>query len=32
MPVEYGAMQKLYNAANCELLGVDIPEGYAPVE
>ncbi len=32
MPVQYGAMQKLYNAANCETLGVSIPDGYTAVE
>ena len=27
-----GIATKMYNAANCELLGVEIPEGYAPIE
>ena len=32
MPVQYGAMEKIYNPENCELLGISIPEGYNPVE
>lgn len=32
MPVQYGAMEKLYNPANCETLGITIPEGYTAVE
>ena len=32
MPVQYGAMEKLYNHANCETLGITIPEGYTAVE
>ena len=32
MPIEYAPQfTKMYNAANCELLGVDIPEGYEPI-
>ena len=30
--VRAGAAVKKYNPANCELLGVTVPEGYAPVE
>ena len=32
MPVQYGAMEKIYDPENCELLGISIPEGYNPVE
>ena len=32
MPVQYGAMEKIYAPENCELLGISIPEGYNPVE
>ncbi len=32
MPLQYGAMEKLYNPANCETLGITIPEGYTAVE
>ena len=32
MPVQYGAMEKLCNPANCEILGITIPEGYTAVE
>ena len=32
MPVQYGAMEKLCNPANCETLGITIPEGYTAVE
>ena len=32
MPVQYGAMEKLYNPANCETLGITIPDGYTAVE
>ena len=32
MPIEYGVMEKLYNSANCETLGITIPDGYSPVE
>ena len=31
MPVEYAPqVTKMYNAANCEALGVTIPDGYEP--
>ena len=32
MPVQYGAMEKIYDPENCELLGISIPEGYNAVE
>ena len=32
MPIQYGAMEKIYDPENCELLGISIPEGYNPVE
>ena len=32
MPVQYGAMEQIYDPENCELLGISIPEGYNPVE
>ncbi len=32
MPIQYGAMEKIYAPENCELLGISIPEGYNPVE
>ena len=32
MPIQYGAMEKIYDPENCELLGTSIPEGYNPVE
>ena len=32
MPVQYGAVEKIYDPENCELLGISIPEGYNPVE
>ena len=32
MPLQYGAMEKLCNPANCETLGITIPEGYTAVE
>ena len=33
MPVEYAPKaEKLYNAANCEALGIPAPEGYSPLE
>ena len=32
MPIEYGVMEKLYNPANCETLGVTVPEDYTAVE
>ena len=32
MPVQYGAMEKIYDPENCELLGISIPEGYNPGE
>ena len=32
MPIEYApVVTKLYNAANCEALGVTVPEGYEPL-
>ena len=32
MPVEFApAVTKMYNAANCEALGVTIPDGYEPI-
>ena len=32
MPIEYAPQfTKMYNAANCDLLGVEIPEGYEPI-
>ena len=32
MPVEFAAnVTKKYNAANCDKLGIDIPEGYEPI-
>ena len=32
MPVEYAPqVTKKYNAANCEALGVTIPDGYEPM-
>ena len=32
MPVEYAPqVTKMYNAANCEALGVTIPDGYEPM-
>ena len=32
LAVQYGPMQKLYNSANCEALGVSVPEDYVEVE
>ena len=32
LAVQYGPMQKLYNSANCETLGVSVPEDYVEVE
>ena len=32
MPIQYGAMEKIYDPENCELLGISIPEGYNAVE
>ena len=32
MPIQYGAMEKIYDPENCELLGISIPEGYNHVE
>ncbi len=32
LPIEYGTMEKIYNSANCEALGITVPEGYVPVE
>ena len=32
IPIQYGAMEKIYDPENCELLGISIPEGYNPVE
>ena len=33
MPVKFAPqVTKMYNAANCETLNIQIPEGYAPVE
>ena len=32
MPIQYGAMEKIYDPENCELLGISIPECYNPVE
>ena len=32
MPIQYGAMEKIYDPENCKLLGISIPEGYNPVE
>ena len=32
LAVQYGPMQKLYNSANCEALGVSVPEDYIEVE
>ena len=32
MPIEYAPkFTKMYNAENCEILGVEIPEGYEPI-
>ena len=32
MPIEYAPQfTKMYNAENCEILGVEIPEGYEPI-
>ncbi len=32
MPVEFAPqVTKMYNAANCEALGITVPEGYAPI-
>ena len=32
MPIEFAPeITKQYNAANCEALGITIPEGYAPL-
>ena len=32
MPIEYAPkFTKMYNAANCELLGIEVPEGYEPI-
>ena len=32
MEIQYAPeVQKLYNAANCEALGIEVPEGYAPL-
>ena len=32
MAVQYGPMQKIYNAANCDTLNITVPEDYTPVE
>ena len=32
LPIQYGAMQKLYNSANCEALNITVPDGYTAVE
>ena len=32
LPIEYGPMQKLYNSANCEALGITVPDDYTAVE
>ena len=32
MAVQYGPMQKMYNAANCDTLNITVPEDYTPVE
>ena len=33
MPIEYApTVTKMYNAANCEALGITIPEGYTAIE
>ena len=32
LPIQYLEPLKVYNAANCETLGVTVPEGYSPVE
>lgn len=32
MAVQYGPMQKIYNAANCDILNITVPEDYTPVE
>ena len=32
MAVQYGPMQKIYNAANCDTLYITVPEDYTPVE
>ena len=32
MEIEYAPeVQKLYNEANCTALGIEVPEGYAPL-
>ena len=32
MPIEYAPQfTKMYNAANCEKLGIEVPEGYEPI-
>ena len=32
LPIQYGAMQNLYNSANCEALNITVPDGYTAVE
>ena len=32
MAVQYGPMQKIYNAANCDTLNITVPDGYTAVE
>ena len=32
LPIQYGAMQKLYNSANCEALNITVSDGYTAVE
>ena len=32
LPIQYGAMQKLYNSANCEALNITVPDGYTAAE
>ena len=32
MAVQYGPMQKIYNAANCDTLNITVPEDYTPVK
>ena len=33
MPIEYApAVTKKYNAANCEALGIQVPEDYVAIE